>query len=48
MNTTVIEQRIQAAIQPALARADRALWELDNPRIWKGKHDPTHPRFEMP
>ena len=33
-----IEERIQAAIQPALARADRALWELQNPRSTAGRH----------
>ena len=48
MNRAVIEERIHAAIRPAIARADRLLWELDNPRIWKGKHDPAHPRFEVP
>ena len=46
MNRAVIEERIHAAIQPAIARADHALWELQNPKFWKGRHDPEHPRFE--
>jgi len=33
-----IEERIQAAIQPVLARADRVLWELQNPRTIPGRH----------
>jgi hypothetical protein len=47
-STATIEQRVMAAIRPTLARADRALWELRTPKFWKGKHDPSHPRFETP
>lgn len=46
MNKAVIEERIYAAIRPQMDRADRVLWELETPKFWKGKHDPTHPRFE--
>lgn len=38
MNRAVIDERIHAAIRPALARADRALWELKNPRTIPGRH----------
>lgn len=38
MNRAVIEERIHAAIRPQLARADRALWELQNPRVTIGRH----------
>ena len=38
MNRAVIEERIQSAIRPAIARADRALWELENPRPMPGRH----------
>lgn len=38
MDTTTIETRIHAAIRPVLARADRALWELQNPRVTIGRH----------
>ena len=38
MNRAAIEERIHAAIRPALARADRALWELKNPRVTIGRH----------
>ena len=38
MNRAVIEERIHAAIRPSIERADRALWELANPRIMPGRH----------
>ena len=38
MDTTTIETRIQSAIRPAIARADRLLWELQNPRTIPGRH----------
>ena len=38
MNRAVIEERIHAAIRPAIARADRLLWELQNPRSTAGRH----------
>ena len=31
-----IEERIFAAIQPQLDRADRLIWELENPRTERG------------
>jgi hypothetical protein len=37
-----IAERIQAAITPVLARADRLLWELENPRTVPGRRE--HPR----
>ena len=38
MDKITIETRIHAAIRPAIARADRALWELQNPRPMPGRH----------
>ena len=38
MDTITIETRIHNAIRPAIARADRLLWELQNPRPMPGRH----------
>lgn len=47
MNQAMIEERIHAAIRPQLSRADRALWELKNPRTTMGWHDPRNPLHEI-
>lgn len=46
MNRTVIDERIYAAIRPALARADHAILELITPETRAGRH--AHDHSEMP
>ena len=45
MNRTVIEERINAAIKPVLARADHAILELITPETRAGRH--AHDHSEM-
>jgi len=46
MNKAVIEERVHSAIRPAIARADRLLWELANPRKLPGRHTHEWPLAE--